>query len=121
MRDLDRDPIYHLALRADWERARVAGEYRISTLGAGLDEVGFVHCSFADQLVAVAAAFYGEVTEQLVLLEVDPARVGCPVRIEPAGGADGFPHVYGPLPVPAVRRALDVPTGPTGPDLPPLP
>lgn len=99
-----------------------AGEYRISTLGADLDEVGFVHCSFAGQVAAVAAAFYAEVTEALVLLEIDPTRLAAPVRVEPVRGArKGFPHVYGVLQPSAVLRVLPVSRGPSGPVVPVLP
>lgn len=33
--------IYHIAAASDWEEAKRAGEYRISTRGQALDEVGF--------------------------------------------------------------------------------
>jgi uncharacterized protein (DUF952 family) len=95
--------IFHLALARDWEAARAEGWYRISTLGATVDEVGFLHASFAAQLAGVADAFYADVTEPLVLLTIDRSRVGAPVVDEdvPAAGAV-FPHVYGPLNVDAV-------------------
>ena len=39
----------------------------------------------------------------LVLLAIDPARVGAEVRYERLDGApEPFPHIYGPLPVDAV-------------------
>ncbi|MCF6472676.1 DUF952 domain-containing protein [Nonomuraea sp. MG754425] len=89
-------PIHHLAVRADWEAAREAGEYRRSTLGRTLEEVGFIHCSRdLAQLRGVHAAFYAEVGEPLLVLDIDPA--GLDVRVE-----NGFPHLYGPLPLTAV-------------------
>jgi uncharacterized protein (DUF952 family) len=40
-----------------------------------------------------------------VLLEVDVAAVGSPIRVENLeGGTEEFPHVYGPIPVAAVRQ-----------------
>ena len=45
--------IYHVALERDWIDARSAGEYRVSTRGATLDEVGYVHASFAHQVPGV--------------------------------------------------------------------
>ncbi|WP_439331964.1 DUF952 domain-containing protein [Nonomuraea deserti] len=88
--------IHHLALRADWDGARQAGEYRVSTLGRSLDDVGFIHCSRdLAQLRDVHSAFYTGVAEPLLVLDIDPA--GLDVRLE-----DGFPHLYGPLPVGAV-------------------
>ena len=95
--------LYHLALRRDWEAAQEAGEYRVSTRGRTLAQEGFLHASYAHQWQGVRDAYYADVTEPLVLLEVDPARLDVPVVEEvPAGGAEAFPHVYGPLPVAAV-------------------
>jgi glutathione S-transferase len=100
-------PIFHLALEREWREAEATGEYRRSTRGRSLDEVGFVHCSFAEQVPTIGAAFYADAAEPLVLLEIDPARVGSDVRVEPAAdGADAlFPHVYGPIPLHAVVAA----------------
>lgn len=95
--------LFHIALASDWSAAQQAGEYRISTLGRTLDEVGFVHASYAEQVAGVLAAFYSDVTEPLLLLAIDPARLGCDVRLEAAApGGEMFPHIYGPIPVSAV-------------------
>jgi uncharacterized protein (DUF952 family) len=41
--------------------------------------------------------------QDLVLLHIDPARVGCEIRHENReGGEQLFPHVYGPIPLDAV-------------------
>jgi uncharacterized protein (DUF952 family) len=106
--------IFHIALAADWEHALAAGEYTVSTLGRTLAEEGFVHMSYADQWPGVLAAFYRDVPGPLVLLEVDPDRVGARVVVEPPPGAPGteaFPHVYGPLPVAAVVAVHPDPRG----------
>ncbi|MGR6918989.1 DUF952 domain-containing protein [[Actinomadura] parvosata] len=88
--------IHHLALATDWDNARAAGEYRVSTLGRTLEEEGFIHCSRdLSQLRGVHTAFYRHVTEPLLVLDIDPA--GLDVRLE-----NGFPHLYGPLPLTAV-------------------
>jgi glutathione S-transferase len=99
-------PIYHLALPHDWAAAFTDGEYRTSTRDATLDEVGFIHCSTADQLLDTAERFYGDL-DQLVVLTIDPELVPAPIVFEPpAPGVDAlFPHIYGPLPVAAVRDA----------------
>jgi uncharacterized protein (DUF952 family) len=91
--------LWHLAERADWDAARAAGTYERSTRGLSLAEVGFVHCSRPDQLAGVAAAFYAD-ADDLVLLRIDPDRIPAEIRVE-----DGFPHVYGPIPVAAVTTA----------------
>ena len=76
-----------------------------------LAEQGFIHCSFAEQVQATADAFFAGRTD-VVLLEIDPARLGAvEVRVEPAGDPAGFPHLYGPLPVTAVVRVLPLRPG----------
>lgn len=95
--------VHHLALLADWEAALPAGGYRVSTRGRSLEEEGFIHACFADQVDGVARRYYADVTEPMVLLAVDVRLVGCDVRLEvPAGASDAFPHLYGPIPVGAV-------------------
>lgn len=108
---LERGPrrLFHIALREDWDRARRAGEYRVSTIGRTLDEEGFIHTSFAQQVPATAQRHYGGVEAPLVLLVVDRSRLGSAVVVEPAPGTDEvFPHVYGPIPVAAVTEAVEL-------------
>ena len=95
--------IYHLALARDWDLATTVGEYRMSTRGASLDEVGFIHAAHRRQVDGVADRYYADVTDKLVLLAIDPTRLEVPVVEEvPPGGDEAFPHIYGPLPVGAV-------------------
>lgn len=95
--------IFHLAFADDWRAAEERGEYRISTRGATLDEVGFLHAGHGHQVAGVAERYYADVTEDLVLLVIDPDRLDVPLIEEvPRGGAEAFPHIYGPLPVSAV-------------------
>jgi glutathione S-transferase len=97
--------IYHIASAGDWERARSAGEYRVSTRGRSLEEEGFIHCSRAHQIAAVADRFYRGV-DDLVLLTIDERLVRSEVRYESVpGGDETFPHIYGPLDVDAVVSA----------------
>jgi uncharacterized protein (DUF952 family) len=100
------EPIFHLALPDDWAAAFADGEYRMSTRGMTLDDVGYIHCSTREQVEATANGFYGDL-DQLVVLTIDPALVPSPIVHEPpAPGVDAlFPHIYGPLPVPAVNQA----------------
>ncbi len=100
------DVIFHLALASDWAAAQAAGEYAISTRGRTLAEEGFIHASRADQWPTIRDRFYADVTESLVLLEIDPARLTCPLVVEFVAEADdSFPHLYGPLNLDAVLRA----------------
>ncbi len=102
--------LYHLALRRDWERALQEGVYRTSTLGLTLAQVGFVHLAFARQVAGVAARFYRDVEEPVVLLTLDRARLRGMVVVEPVPGADEvFPHLYAPLEPGAVLDVTPLP------------
>ena len=112
------EPVFHVALAADWASAQEAGDYRVSTLGVTLEQEGFLHGSFAHQWRDVLARYYAGVTEPLVLLTINADRLSAPVVVEvPAGapeGTEAFPHVYGPLNLDAVVdvRPLDRPEAP---------
>lgn len=112
--------VFHVALPDDWDTAQRDGEYTISTRGRSLAEEGFIHCSFADQVEAIANRYYADL-DDLVLLTVDPSLLGGELGSElvvedPFPGApQRFPHVYAPIPVTAVvgttawHRAPDQP------------
>ncbi|MCX5949163.1 MAG: DUF952 domain-containing protein [Cyanobacteria bacterium] len=97
--------LYHLALPDEWAEARCHGEYRRSSRGLSLEQVGFIHASYAPQLAGTHRRFYGDVPGVL-LLTIDPGRLaaaGVAVRAEAApGSGELFPHLYGPLPLSAV-------------------
>lgn len=101
--------LLHLADPEDWAEARRAGSYDRSTRGASLGEVGFVHCSYAEQVERVAANVYGDWDGELVVLRIDPDELGVEVVEENLEGGDElFPHVYGPIPVEAVTAVEPV-------------
>ena len=103
--------IFHLALARDWDDARQTGEYTVSTLGRTLAEEGFIHAARADQWAGVRDRFYAQVTEPLLLLVIDPARLTAEVREEAVPGLDEtFPHVYGPLDLEAVVEVRSLTT-----------
>jgi len=97
--------LYHLALPDEWAEARCHGEYRRSSRGLSLEQVGFIHASYAPQLAGTHRRFYGDVP-RVLLLTIDPGRLaaaGVAVRAEAApGSGEQFPHLYGPLPLSAV-------------------
>lgn len=107
--------MYHLAVAVEWEAAVESGtDYRRSTLGASLDEVGFIHCSFAGQVQRIADLVYRDRADVL-LLTIDRSRLDAEVRVENLeGGEDLFPHIYGPLPIAAVSLVESVPLDPDG-------
>ena len=116
--------IFHITTRTAWQSAQAAGYYR----DPSLDEAGFIHASTAQQVSAVANAFYRGQSD-LVLLFIDEARLASELRWEPPAGppapgiaeSDHFPHLYGPLNLDAVVRVLDLKPDSTGVfTLPPL-
>ncbi|MGH2881544.1 MAG: DUF952 domain-containing protein, partial [Solirubrobacteraceae bacterium] len=63
-----------------------------------LDDVGFIHLSFAHQVKPVADDVYRGMTD-LALLELNPKRLDAPVVIE-----SQFPHLYGEIKPRAVEQ-----------------
>ncbi|MDF8263466.1 DUF952 domain-containing protein [Luteipulveratus flavus] len=96
--------IYHLAEPQDWDAARAAGAYEISTRGRTLAQEGFIHASEDTQWQTVRSRFYADVEGPLLLLEIDTDRLTAPLVREPAAEAGGelFPHIHGPLNTDAV-------------------
>jgi uncharacterized protein (DUF952 family) len=92
--------IFHVTTRSDWEAAEAAGSYRMSTKGATLDQVGFIHTSSAEQLPVVASFLYGDSHEPLVVLELDDDGIrasGIRIPWEDGGNGELFPHIYGAI------------------------
>ena len=111
--------IWHIALKTDWLEALASGDYRISTRGMMLDEVGYIHCSTPEQIEDVAQRFYSDFSE-LLLLEINPDLVDADIIEEPpaAGVEELFPHIYGPLPIAAVISVRQWTKSETGWQLP---
>jgi len=88
----------HLTTRQAWEDALKVGTYSLSTKGKTLEEVGFIHGSFADQVEEVAGFVFAGSTEDLVLLHLDIDKLdsnGIEVRVEKARNGKSYPHIYG--------------------------
>jgi uncharacterized protein (DUF952 family) len=91
-------PLFHITSMREAEAARELGAYRPEAFR----REGFVHCSYRSQVVSVANRLFRGKTD-LVLLEIEPARLACKVVDENlTGGAELFPHVYSPIPMSAV-------------------
>ena len=86
-----------------------------------LETEGFVHCSDPGTVHLPADRLYAGRTD-LVLLEIDPAKLDVPLRWEPGSppipGGPWFPHVYGPIPATAVVATHDFLPGEDGFTLP---
>lgn len=98
--------LHHVARRSDWEEALRRGDaYRWSTVGRSVEDVGFLHCSFGHQVLdTIARHLSGE--PDLVVLRIDPGLTGAELRVETAEHGESYPHLYGPLPIEAVREVV---------------
>ncbi|AXT86792.1 DUF952 domain-containing protein [Aeromicrobium sp. A1-2] len=98
--------MFHLAVEEVWWAAEAAGTYTVSTLGLDLADVGFIHCSQAEQVAGVHRRHYSAVVEPLVLLTIDTDLLTSPWQLDPVEGQEfPFPHVYGPINTAAVVAA----------------
>jgi uncharacterized protein (DUF952 family) len=106
--------IFHITLPDHWAQAQRDGAITMSTRDVTLADEGFVHCSFAAQLAATAARFFGDLDE-VVVLRIDADAVTSPVVAEDLYDAgQAFPHVYGPINLDAVLDVSVVPPLQTG-------
>ena len=101
-------PIYHLVRRGEWEKTPTE-PYRAPSLATE----GFIHCSQATQVAWAANNFYKDAADLLVL-EIDPQRLGSEVRTEQAKHGEWFPHIYGPIERTAVVRVHEMSRGTDG-------
>lgn len=104
---MDRHPefLVHLCGSGEWDSAKRAGEL----CPQSLTEVGFIHLSTPQQVHLPANRLFPGRTDVL-LLHLDPDRLGSPVLWEPGVVGDPesmvFPHLYGPLPLDAVTGVV---------------
>ncbi len=92
--------IYRIAEAAHWTEAQQTGSFASPDLAAE----GFIHFSERHQVAGVAQRYYRGKTG-LTLLVVNESLLpsGTQVKRENTrGGAELFPHVYGPIPLGAV-------------------
>jgi Uncharacterized protein conserved in bacteria len=112
------EPLLHVAERTAWEAARASGPYA----PAAFEAEGFVHLCRPAQLPGVLERYYRD-REDLLLLELDASALEAEVRFEDTTGrGEPFPHLYGPIPLAAVRAVRGIRTDAAGhmiPDLAP--
>lgn len=95
------DTVYHFADPADWARAQSVGAYAPEALRRD----GFLHCATQAQLAAVIER-HQRGRGELVLLHLDAAALGEALRYDPSPrSGEAYPHVYGAIPLSAVRTA----------------
>jgi uncharacterized protein (DUF952 family) len=102
--------VYKLADRVAWQAADAAGSFA----GSAVDvRDGFIHFSTAAQVRETAARHFAGQAD-LLLIAVDADALGDALRWEPSRGGDLFPHLYGPLPLRAVRSVAPLPVDAAG-------
>ena len=106
--------IYKILTSGQWADLQARGE----TEGAPVDIAdGFIHFSTAEQVAETAARhFAGQ--EGLWLLTYPDTLDG--LRWEPSRGGALFPHLYAPLSMKPLIRAIPLPLGPGGHRFPDL-
>ena len=100
----------HLTTKQAWEDSLKLGIYSLSTKGKTLEEVGFIHGSFADQVEEVAGFVFAGSTEELVILHLNIDKLesqGISVRVEEASNGKSYPHIYGAIPCELVDRVSE--------------
>ena len=104
------ETIYKLVTSDAWRAAEADGAFR----GAAIDlQDGYIHFSTAAQVAETARRHFAGL-DDLLLVAVDAQALGDALRWEPSRGGDLFPHLYGDLPMPAVRRVDRLALAPDG-------
>ena len=99
--------IYKICEIVLWRAAERAGVFA----GAEIDgRDGFIHFSSATQVAETAARHFAGAAD-LMLIAVDADALGGALKWEPSRGGELFPHLYGALPLEAVRWAKPLPLG----------
>ena len=102
--------IYKICTEDEWRDAERNGEFT----GSAIDIAdGFIHFSTAAQVEETARRHFAGQTD-LVLVAVDPERLGDALIWEPSRGGDFFPHLHGALSAAAVASAVLLPLGDDG-------
>lgn len=95
--------IYKIVTEEEWRAAEAKGCFE----GSAVDlKDGFIHFSTAAQAPETASKHFAGMAN-LVLVAVDPAALD--LKWEPSRGGDLFPHLYGVLPLSAVKRVDELP------------
>ncbi len=97
--------IYKICPERLWHEAERAGVFT----GAPVDlQDGYIHLSTAAHVQETARKhFQGQ--RDLLLIAVEADVLGAALRYETSRGGDLFPHLYGVLPLPAVRWIRPLP------------
>ena len=94
--------VFHFARPEAWQAAQAHGRYRPDDLA----EEGFIHCATEAQLDRVIERHLRGHGPR-VRLAIDPMALGSDLVYEwVEGSEDLYPHVFGAIPLSAVREAV---------------
>ncbi len=97
--------LYHITSLSEWNTAQSKGEYQPQ----GFAQEGFIHCSYSHQLLTVAHRFY-KGQDGLVILMIEYSTISSSLVEENLeGGTELYPHIYCPLPINSVIKAVAFP------------
>ncbi|MBT2559176.1 DUF952 domain-containing protein [Hymenobacter sp. ISL-91] len=105
--------LYRISQPDDWQRAQQTGFFA----SADLTAEGFIHASELGQVLETARLYYAGSPGALLLELDETAMLAAGVRVErewAAGRQAWFPHVFGPVPLAAVRRTWPLPVAMCG-------
>jgi uncharacterized protein (DUF952 family) len=102
--------IYKICPEELWRGAERAGVLAGSPVDV---RDGFIHLSTAEQAPETAAKHFAGETD-LLLVAVEAEALGEALHYETSRGGGLFPHLYGPLPLSAVRWVKPLPLATDG-------
>jgi uncharacterized protein (DUF952 family) len=88
--------LFHIVDERSWRAARASGWYR----PASLSSEGFIHLSYAHQVLSSANRHYRDYPDpgDLIVVEFAAGQLGAPVVVEDLlHRGEAFPHAYGPI------------------------
>ncbi|MGE0702014.1 MAG: DUF952 domain-containing protein [Hyphomicrobiaceae bacterium] len=106
--------VYKILPASAWAEALSLGRY-----GGSADDLrdGYIHLSTARQLAGTLARHFSDDAGRrpgLVVVTIDPGRLGAALKWEPARDGSLFPHLYAPLPAAAALDMAELHIGPDG-------
>jgi uncharacterized protein (DUF952 family) len=93
--------LHHVLTKAAWDAALAAGVHAPPDLARD----GFLHCCTPEQLGFVLARHFAGATDLVVLTFETDAVPHAVLWVNSEPDQKPFPHLYGPIPCDAVRRA----------------
>lgn len=101
--------ILHITSSSAWAASQDQGRH----VDPSLELEGFIHCSEAHQVVGPANRLFQGRTD-LLLLRIDTHKLTERLVYEDSYGHGSFPHIYGPINLDAVIKAVAFPCGDDG-------